>query len=125
MRIRLATPADTPAITRMLKALAEHEAYTEVVNIPNVVLVAERRGQIVGTVSIFPPLVGLPKAQINNLWVDVEHRRKGIGTRLVEAAERFIDRHYDDAEIVFNVDNNNALGVAFWTALGCDKEEAA
>ena len=43
----------------------------------------------------------------------------------LKAAERYVDRQHYDAEIVFNVDSNNALGVAFWTALGCDKEEAA
>lgn len=120
MRVRHATPEDLPAITRMMQALGEHE-HCEIFDLPNdVVFVAERRGQVVGMVSIFPPIIGLPKAQIRNLWVDVEHRRRGIGTRLVNVAER----HVGDAEIVFNVDNNNALGVAFWTALGCDKEAA-
>jgi hypothetical protein len=47
MRIRHATPADAPHITRMIKALAEHENYNEDVNIPNdIILVAERRGEI-------------------------------------------------------------------------------
>jgi ribosomal protein S18 acetylase RimI-like enzyme len=87
------------------------------------VLVAERRGQIVGTVSIFPPLVGLPKARIENLWVDPEHRCRGIATRLVDAAERYVDRDYG-CEITLNVDAANAEGAAFWRALGATKEVA-
>lgn len=75
MRIRPATPADLPAITRMMQALGEHE-HCDIFDLPNdVVFVAERRGQVIGMVSVFPPLAGLPKAQINNLWVDPEHHQ--------------------------------------------------
>ena len=87
--------------------------------------VAARGGRVIGMVSVFPPLAGLPKAQINNLWVDVEHRRHGIATRLVNAAEGFVCQYYDDAEVVFNVDDSNAGGITFWTALGFAKEAAA
>ena len=125
MHVRDATPEDLPAITRMIEALAAHE-HCEIFNVPNdIVFVAERGGRVIGMVSVFPPLAGLPKAQINNLWVDVEHRRHGIATRLVNAAERFVCQYYDDAEVVFNVDDSNAEGVAFWTALGFAKEAAA
>lgn len=124
MRVRLATPDDLPAITRMMQALGEHE-HCEIFDLPNdIVFVAARRGQVIGMVSVFPPLAGLPKAQIRNLWVDVAHRRKGIATRLMDAVDRYVCRHYG-AEIVFNVDDTNTGAVAFWRALGCNKEEAA
>ncbi len=106
MIIREATRSDLGAILRLLRELGEEapaqggtvrmssatvRAWTRIENDPErTVLVAERRGQIIGTLDLIM-IANLthdaqPWAVIDNMVVDAAYRRTGIGRALVEEA---------------------------------------
>ncbi|KUP98298.1 GNAT family N-acetyltransferase [Thermobifida cellulosilytica] len=106
MIIRAAVRSDLGAILRLLRDLGEAaptqsgtvrmssatvRAWTRIENDPErTVLVAERRGQIIGTLDLIV-IANLthdaqPWAVVDNMVVDAAYRRTGIGRALLEEA---------------------------------------
>jgi GNAT superfamily N-acetyltransferase len=81
---QLGYPASASEIPARLAALADY---------PNALtLVAADRGEVVGIVTahVFPSLhVAEPVAWITSMVVSEEHRSRGIGSELIERAERW------------------------------------
>ena len=59
------------------------------------------------------------RAEISDLWVDPEARRRGIGRALVDASLAWV-RQRGVVRVSVRVAVANAEGQAFWRALGFD-----
>jgi GNAT superfamily N-acetyltransferase len=103
--IRPATPADTPGIARLIRALAEYERLSHQVTIEEdqlrahlfgprpcaEALLAEEAGAVVGFALFFPSystFVGKPGIFLEDLFVRPEHRGHGHGKALLAAVAR-------------------------------------
>lgn len=75
--------------------------------------VAKQDGRIVGLITVI--VVGLKDLYLPRLYVHPEHQRKGIGTRLLQAALA----QYPDAMVVrLQVEQQNAKGLSYWRKQG-------
>lgn len=117
MRVRDATIADAGSIGKMLRLLAVHEDRAIELDAISHTLVAEWRGKIIGTIGLLPPVND--RAQIVDLWVDEAHRRKGIGTALLTAAERMA-RSFG-ADVTFYCDESNTVASRFLKRCGSNR----
>ncbi|MCP5149693.1 MAG: GNAT family acetyltransferase [Ectothiorhodospiraceae bacterium] len=88
---------------------------------PELFLVAERGGAVVGTV-----LAGFDgvRGWIHHLAVDPGHRRAGIGGELMRAAEAGLTR-LGCPKVNLQVRATNTAVIAFYESLGYDVEERA
>jgi ribosomal protein S18 acetylase RimI-like enzyme len=93
VELRPASPADTPALRRLgQRAFAEYDpdagrTVERMLNRSSTkTLVAEQRGVVLGFVVLEPE--GRGAFAISALAVDVEQRGRGVGERLMRAAER-------------------------------------
>ncbi|MEZ4291270.1 MAG: GNAT family N-acetyltransferase [Myxococcota bacterium] len=78
---------------------------------------ARRRGGIVRIDRAPPILEETERAEITDLGVRPEWRRRGMGRRLVEAAQAWV-RDRGVARIEIQVASGNREGQAFWRAMG-------
>jgi ribosomal protein S18 acetylase RimI-like enzyme len=120
MRVRDATIADVAELGRMLRLLAVDQNHPMALDAIAHVLVAERRGKVCGTIGLMPPVNG--RAQIVDLWVDEACRRKGIGTALLNAAERMA-RSFG-ADVTFYHSPENDVASRFYESVGFAREPA-
>lgn len=86
------------------------------------VLVWEEEGDLLGfcaaQIEVAPPMVAeRARAEITDLFVCEDSRRRGIGRRLVEAVTDWI-RERGVRRVEVRVAVRNAEGQAFWRALG-------
>jgi GNAT superfamily N-acetyltransferase len=132
--IRAATPADMPAIARLIRALAEYERLADKVSFDEAqlhrhlfgprpaaeVLLAEEAGEVVGFALFFPNFStfrGQPGLFLEDLFVVPEHRGKGHGKALLAALARLaVGRGYGRLEWAVLDWNEPALG--FYRSLG-------
>ncbi len=126
-RIRASEPADEPAVI----ALWQRAGVTRAWNDPardilrklafqsNGLLVADNGETIVGTV-----MVGYEghRGWINYLAVCPEHQRQGVGTLLMQHAERML-RELDCPKINLQVRCGNEAAIAFYRAIGYAPDE--
>jgi ribosomal protein S18 acetylase RimI-like enzyme len=77
-------------------------------------IVAELGGRVVGTVTVWRESANIYYATA--LHVDREHRRQGVGTRLMAAAEAHAAAH--GARIRVTIAENNLAARAFFGAIG-------
>lgn len=132
MRVRPVTPSDRAGWLRMREALwpgAPGEHAGEIDRFfagespePLAVLVAERRGRLVGfaELSIHPYAEGCETDRVGYLegwWVDPDNRRQGVGRALVEAAERWA-REQGCREFASDAQPDNETSRAAHLALG-------
>ena len=132
--IRPATPADTPAIARLIRGLAEYERLSHAVTLDEdrlrehlfgprpfaEVLLAEDAGAVVGFALFFhnySTFVGKPGIYLEDLFVEPEHRAKGHGKALLRALARLaVERGCGRLE--WAVLNWNEPAIRFYRALG-------
>src|SRR5262249_35174731 len=132
--IRPATPADTPTIARLIRALAEYERLTHEVALDEVLLrdhlfgprpfaevqLAEETGEAVGYALFFhnySTFRGQPTLYLEDLFVRPEHRGKGHGKALLRAVARLaLERGCGRLE--WSVLNWNQPAIDFYQALG-------
>lgn len=103
--IRLAMPADLPALHKMIGALAAHHGDTATITTDTLdrialrgagvrVLVAGAAGAAMGYALLLlrhDLLTGRASYEVNQLFVRPEHRRHGIGRALVDAARELAE----------------------------------
>jgi len=87
-----------------------------------VLVVAEAQGQVVGFIHGMlkdtpPPLASKLTGQVTDLIVDEEHRGRGVGTRLVEAASRWF-REKEAQQLMLNAAFCNRPAREFWRSMG-------
>jgi GNAT superfamily N-acetyltransferase len=134
--IRSATRADTAAITRLIRGLAEYEKLLDVVTLDEgrlgehlfgprpfaEVLLAEEAGEVIGFALFFPcysTFHSEPGLYLEDLFVLPEHRGKGHGKALLAALARLaLDRGYLRLDWVVLDWNKPALG--FYRSLGAE-----
>lgn len=132
--IRPATAIDTPAIARLIRALAEYERLSHAVTFDEArlrehlfgprpfaeVLVAEEAGAVVGFALFFhnySTFVGRPGIYLEDLFVEPEHRGKGHGKALLRALARLaVERGCGRLE--WAVLNWNEPAIRFYRAWG-------
>ena len=101
LRVRRATVADAPALTRLITELGHRSRPADLVArmraLPegHAVLVAERGAGVVGFVhvAVDPSLIALSRAQVVAVAVAGDHRGAGIGGRLVDEAAAWAREH--------------------------------
>jgi amino-acid N-acetyltransferase len=86
--IRVATPADTPAVAQFIKPFVEDgkllpRTYSEFEELIDTMYVAEREGKIVGCAAL--EIYSRKLAEVRSLAVDPSVQGMGVGKRLVEA----------------------------------------
>jgi GNAT superfamily N-acetyltransferase len=132
--IRSATPADTPTIARLIRALADYEKLAHEVVFderrlhehlfgarPSAeVLLAEEAGSMVGFALFFhsySTFLGRPGLYLEDLFVLPEHRGKGLGKALLAALARLaVERGCGRLE--WSVLSWNEPALRFYQALG-------
>jgi GNAT superfamily N-acetyltransferase len=134
--IRSATPADVPAIAKLIRDLAEYEKLAHVCVLQEVdlhkhlfgtrkyaeVLLAEDEGKVVGFALFFhnySTFRAKPGIYLEDLFVEPEARGKGHGKALLrELAKLAVER--DCARVEWSVLNWNEPSIAFYKALGAE-----
>lgn len=137
--IREATPADTPTIATLIRALAEYERRAHEVTLDESelrthlfgdrryaeVLLAEQDREIVGFALFFhyfSTYTGKPGLYLEDLFVLPEHRGNGHGKALLAAlAQITIERGCSRLE--WSVLDWNQPPIAFYRALGAEQTE--
>jgi ribosomal protein S18 acetylase RimI-like enzyme len=125
--IRLATPDDAAALTRLLEAfngptLAEAQTRRRLLAIEGVetVFLAVVEGEAAGCASLrVVPFLSddVPRAELAELYVDPPYRRRGIGGALVRYAEALaIERGATELILLTGLNNHDAQ--AFYRRLG-------
>jgi GNAT superfamily N-acetyltransferase len=132
--IRPATPADTPIICQLIRALADYEKLSHTVTFDEdavkqhlfsprpyaEVLLAEDAGVVVGFALFFhnfSTFLGRPGLYLEDLFVVPEHRGKGHGKALLQALARLaVERGCGRME--WSVLDWNEPSIAFYRALG-------
>jgi GNAT superfamily N-acetyltransferase len=132
--IRPATSPDTPAIARLIRALAEYERLSHAVTLDTAqlrehlfgprpfaeVLLAEEAGEVIGFALFFhnySTFVGRPGIYLEDLFVDPEHRGQGHGKALLRAVARLaVERGCGRLE--WSVLNWNEPAIRFYRSLG-------
>ncbi|MFF3645138.1 GNAT family N-acetyltransferase [Streptomyces sp. NPDC002564] len=122
LRIRAAEPADLDGVLAFWKEAAEGTSISDdrsgverlVARDPDALLLAERDGELAGTV-----IAGFDgwRCHLYRLAVHPEHRRRGVGSALLAAAEeRFVrlGGRRGDAMVL----DRNELGRHAWRAAG-------
>jgi GNAT superfamily N-acetyltransferase len=132
--IRPATSADTVAIARLIRALAEYERLSHAVTLDEGLLrehlfgprpyaealLAEEGGAVVGFALFFhnySTFVGKPGIYLEDLFVEPAHRGRGHGKALLRAVARLaVERRCGRLE--WSVLNWNEPAIRFYRALG-------
>ena len=132
--IRPATPADTPTIAWLIRALADYERLEHEVVFDEralhahlfgprpfaEVLLAEEAGAVVGFALFFhsySTFLGKPGLYLEDLFVLPEHRGKSHGKALLAALARLaVER--DCGRLEWSVLNWNEPSIRFYQALG-------
>jgi GNAT superfamily N-acetyltransferase len=132
--IRPATAADTPAICRLIRGLAEYEQLAHAVDLDEQrvrehlfgprpfaeVLLAEEDGAVIGFALFFPnysTFRGQPGLYLEDLFIEPTHRGRGHGKALLRALARLaVERGCGRLEWV--VLNWNEPALRFYRALG-------
>jgi GNAT superfamily N-acetyltransferase len=131
LNIRLAGPEDAESIARLVRELATYERLThEVVSTANdfrralsqpastvEVLLAELAGKAVGFALFFEnfsTFVGRPGLYLEDLFVEPEYRRRGIGLALFQELFR-IARHRNYGRMEWAVLDWNEPAIDFYT----------
>jgi GNAT superfamily N-acetyltransferase len=132
--IRPATAADTPAIARLIRGLAEYERLAHAVTLDEgrlrehlfgprpfaEVLLAEEAGAVIGFALFFhnfSTFRGVPGIYLEDLFVEPEHRGKGHGKALLRTLARLaVERGCGRLE--WAVLNWNEPAIRFYRALG-------
>ncbi len=138
--IRSATPADVPAIAQLIRGLAEYErlAGEVVLTEENLhehlfgqrkyaeVLLAEEAGVVVAFALFFhnySTFLGQPGIYLEDLFVEPEHRGKGLGKGLfVAVAQLAIERSCGRME--WSVLNWNTPSIDFYKSMGAESKDA-
>ncbi len=132
--IRPATSADTPAIARLIRGLADYERLSHAVTLDEgrlrehlfgprpfaETLLAEEAGEVVGFALFFhnySTFVGRPGLYLEDLFVEPARRGKGHGKALLRAVARLaVERGCGRLE--WSVLNWNEPAIRFYRALG-------
>jgi ribosomal protein S18 acetylase RimI-like enzyme len=125
--IRLATPDDAAALTRLLEAfngppLSEAQTRWRLLAIEGVetVFLAVVEGEAAGFASLrLVPYLSddVPRAELTELYVEPVYRRRGIGRALVQQAEVLaIERGATELILLTGLNNQDAQ--AFYRRLG-------
>src|SRR5437016_10996969 len=132
--IRSATPEDTKTIAQLIRALADYEKLSHVVQLNEnrlrehlfgprpfaEVLLAEEAGAVVGFALFFhnySTFLGKPGIYLEDLFVQPEHRGKGHGKALLVALARLaVERGCGRLE--WAVLNWNEPAIRFYRSLG-------
>lgn len=82
--------------------------------------VFDAKENIVGIVDFIPHSFGgsSENAFITLVMIAGPYRNKGLGTKIVEAVEKFIASYPQNRAILSAVQTNNGKAVKFWTTLG-------
>lgn len=125
--IRAAEPADVPAVLAFWKAAAEGTSVSDdeagvtglLERDPGALLLAERRGELAGTV-----IAGFDgwRCHLYRLAVHPGHRRRGVGTALLAAAERRFASFGGRRADAMVLDRNERAHRA-WQAGGYERQE--
>jgi GNAT superfamily N-acetyltransferase len=137
--IRPATPSDVPVIARLIRDLAEYERLAHAVDFDErrlrdhlfgprpyaEVLLAEDGGVVVGFALFFhnySTFRGKPGVYLEDLFVQPEHRGKGVGKALLRALARLaVERGC--ARMEWSVLNWNEPSIRFYEALGAKRQD--
>jgi GNAT superfamily N-acetyltransferase len=137
--IRPATPADLPAIARLIRDLAEYERLSHAVDFDErqlrdhlfsprpyaEVLLAEDCGAVVGFALFFhnySTFRGKPGIYLEDLFVEPAHRGKGYGKALLRALARLaVERGC--ARMEWSVLNWNEPSIRFYESLGAKPQD--
>jgi GNAT superfamily N-acetyltransferase len=132
--IRAATPADVETIAELIRALAEYEQLSHEANFPvgdlraalfgerpfAEVLLAERKGEVVGFALFFhnfSTFLAKPGIYLEDLFVRPEHRGEGHGRALLRALARIaVERSCGRLE--WSVLDWNEPSIGFYKSLG-------
>ena len=132
--IRPATPADTPTIARLIRALAEYERLADKVVLKEAdlrehlfgarqyaeVILAEDGGAVVGFALYFhnySTFLAKPGIYLEDLFVVPEHRGRGHGKALLAALARLaVER--ECSRVDWSVLDWNEPSIKFYKALG-------
>jgi GNAT superfamily N-acetyltransferase len=132
--IRPATSADTPAIARLIRALADYERLSHAVTLDEGLLrehlfgprpfaealLAEEAGAVIGFALFFhnySTFVGKPGIYLEDLFVEPAHRGKGHGKALLRAVARLaVERGC--GRLQWSVLNWNEPAIRFYRSLG-------
>ena len=127
IRIRAMTPDDLPAIPPLLDQLG-YIIVPEVVtrrfsavagSDMHALLVAELGQRVIGFLHVFarPALEKPPEAIVQSLVVDAPNRKRGVGKRLMDAAECWaVERGFGSVALASQIDRDDAH--AFYVRLG-------
>ena len=132
--IRPAVAADTPAIARLIRGLADYERLSHVVSLDEgrirehlfgqrpfaEALIAEDGGEAVGYALFFSTdstFLGLPGLYLEDLFVEPPHRGKGHGKALLAAVARLaVERGCGRLE--WSVLDWNEPAIRFYNSVG-------
>lgn len=126
-QVRIARPEDAPALAALNQALNGLSVAPEQVaarlhtgSHPEVVLLAEAEGQVVGFVCIqvlTSFCYAQPWAEVMEVYVSPAYRRRGFGRALVQAAEQYAQQQ-GATDLLVRTGAANQAGQALYQGLG-------